>query len=116
MIVLVCGGRDFDDAGLLYETLDRLHGISKFTRVIHGGAAGADALAGQWAERRGIIAIQYKADWAKHGRAAGPLRNKQMLEVGRPELVVAFSGGRGTADMVRQAKRAGVSVLEVRSI
>jgi hypothetical protein len=57
--------------------------------------------------------VVYPADWAKHGRAASPIRNQQMLDEGRPNLVVAFPGGRGTADMVRRARSAGVEVIEV---
>jgi hypothetical protein len=52
----------------------------------------------------------YVAQWKKHGRAAGPIRNQRMLDKGKPDLVVAFPGGRGTADMIRRAERAGVPV------
>ena len=52
------------------------------------------------------------ADWEKHGKAAGPKRNKRMLEW-KPDLVVAFPGGKGTANMVQQARQAGVEVIEV---
>jgi hypothetical protein len=53
------------------------------------------------------------ADWNTHGRAAGPIRNQRMLDEVKPELVVAFPGGRGTADMVRRAREAGVNVYLV---
>ena len=56
----------------------------------------------------------FPADWIRHGRAAGPIRNEQMLREGCPDLVVAFHDdpglGRGTADMVRRALAAGVPV------
>jgi len=55
----------------------------------------------------------FLANWRTHGKAAGPIRNQQMLDEGRPHLVVAFPGGTGTADMVRRAKAAGVPVMEV---
>lgn len=53
----------------------------------------------------------FRANSRKHGRAAGPIRNQQMLDEGKPHLVVAFPGGTGTADMVRRAQAAGVLVL-----
>lgn len=81
--------------------------------IIHGGAKGADALAMSWAAVNWCPEIEFKADWAKHGRAAGPIRNKQMLEKGKPDVVIAFKGGRGTANMCRQAREAGVKVIEV---
>jgi UDP-N-acetylmuramoylalanine-D-glutamate ligase len=55
----------------------------------------------------------YEADWDTHGKAAGPIRNKRMLDEGKPDLVVAFPGGRGTANMISQARKAGVEVIEV---
>lgn len=52
----------------------------------------------------------FKADWDKHGKAAGPIRNQQMLDEGKPDLVLAFAGGKGTDDMCRRARAAGVEV------
>jgi len=108
VIALVCGGRDFTDAVWLCRVLDQL----RPAKVIAGGAPGADALAVAWAMDRGVDFREYVADWETHGRAAGPIRNQLMLEDGRPDLVVAFPGGRGTADMVRKARTAGVPVLK----
>lgn len=109
MRVLVCGGRDFTDREWLYSVLDSLP--SKPMYVIHGGAAGADKMAGEWAKSRFIPALVFEADWKQHGRAAGPIRNQFMLDEGHPDLVIAFPGGRGTADMVRKAEAAGVPVM-----
>ena len=99
MRVLITGGRDFADRQLLFETLDRLHAARGFTLVIHGAAKGADSLADEWAKERGIEVQARPADWKKHGRAAGPIRNQEMLKE-NPQLVVAFPGGKGTANMV----------------
>lgn len=82
-------------------------------RVIHGAARGADTLAHEWAAHHEIPVDVYPADWQAHGRAAGPIRNARMLEEGKPDVVVAFKGGRGTADMVRRARASGVPVVEV---
>jgi hypothetical protein len=66
-----------------------------------------------WATNRLVTRQRFNADWATHGKMAGWLRNQQMLDEGKPDLVVAFSGGRGTADMVRRTKKAGVELIEV---
>lgn len=60
----------------------------------------------------GFWVEDFPADWERNGRAAGPIRNRQMLD-GKPDLVIAFPGGKGTADMVAEAKRRGIAVREV---
>jgi hypothetical protein len=110
--VLVCGGRRFSDRRAVRVCLGGL--IPKPTHIIEGGSHGADQLAHDWAMANEISCTTYNADWGKHGRAAGPIRNQQMIEEGKPDLVVAFPGGTGTADMVRRAKAAGVPVIEVK--
>jgi len=112
MRVLVTGGRDFVDWQLLCETLDGLHSERQFTLLIHGDAKGADRLAGEWAKIRDVEIHASPADWKKHGRAAGPIRNREMLKE-EPQLVVAFPGGKGTADMVAVATKAGIEVVVV---
>lgn len=116
MRVLVCGGRDFDDRSLMAKTLRRFKpsiptddDLAEHV-IIAGGARGADELAAQYAEVFGIRLRVYPADWKTHGRAAGPIRNQRMLDEGKPDLVIAFPGGRGTEDMVRRARAAGVPV------
>jgi hypothetical protein len=114
VVVLACGGRDFDDLGTVWSNLDVLHHFRGIRLLIEGGAAGADLLASQWATANNVPSKRFAADWKKHGRAAGPIRNRQMLDEGKPDLVVAFPGGRGTADMVRAAQEAGIEVMDVR--
>lgn len=112
MRVLVCGGRLFSDAEYAYRVLDQLHRERGVEVLIEGDAEGADRIAGSWARQNGIENLKFPADWTTHGRAAGPIRNGQMLVEGKPDLVLAFPGGRGTANMIRQAKAAGVPVQE----
>jgi len=110
--VLVCGGRDFNARDFAFACLDA-HAASASV-VIHGGARGADTLAGEWAmKRQRVPVIVYHADWNAHGRSAGPIRNAKMLAEGKPDLVIAFPGGKGTAHMVSIARKAGVPVIEV---
>lgn len=112
MRVLITGGRNYDDQKLLDETLDALHAANGVTTLIHGDASGADRLAQQWAQSRGVSVDPHPADWKKYGRAAGPMRNQKMLD-NKPDQLVAFPGGKGTADMIARAKRAGLKVLLV---
>lgn len=111
MKVLVCGGRNFQDYDLLMNTLDALD--PQPTLIIEGGAMGADRHARMWACNRGIEFNTYRADWEHYGRSAGHRRNADMLKYGQPELVVAFPGGRGTANMIEQAQKKGVNVMEI---
>lgn len=111
---LVCGGRSYSNADIVNETLDRLcieRGNPEI--VIQGGAVGADFLAQHWANHRRILSKSYPADWVTYKNAAGPIRNSQMLKDGKPDLVIAFPGGKGTADMVRKAELADVEVIRV---
>jgi SLOG family YspA-like protein len=114
MRVLVCGGRKYRDEGYLFKVLDQLHNDGcRVTCIIEGEAQGADVLAAKWASRRAVPIEPYPADWEKHGPSAGPIRNRQMLIEGKPDLVVAFPGGTGTANMVAQAKAAKIKTIEV---
>jgi hypothetical protein len=127
MKVIVCGGRDFDDRNFIYSWLDKLFAPSygdsteaqpwRLPRpdliLVLGGARGVDSIAEDWAVVNWVRQIVYPADWARHGRKAGILRNIEMLEAERPEMVVAFPGGNGTAHMCRIAEEAGVAVLRI---
>jgi hypothetical protein len=106
MRVLFCGGRHFDDTRRVRAAFDAL----RPTFVITGGATGADTLADNVAAARGVPRVVYPANWEGDGKAAGPIRNARMLSEGRPDLVVAFYGGRGPADLETKAKAAGVHV------
>jgi predicted Rossmann-fold nucleotide-binding protein len=106
MVVLVCGGRTYDDAHRVFCTLGELCP----TRIVHGGATGADTIADQWAEATGVERVVYKI---RRPHENGYQRNQRMLDAEQPHMVVAFPGGNGTADMVRRAKRAGIPVKEI---
>lgn len=105
MRVLVTGGRSFEE----WSKVQRLLSEVKPTVVIQGGAPGADRLAAKWADINGIPLVTYPALW-KQGKKAGPIRNAFMLADSRPDLVIAFPGGSGTADMVSRAEAAGIPV------
>ncbi|HEX8807479.1 MAG TPA: DUF2493 domain-containing protein [Xanthobacteraceae bacterium] len=112
MRVLVCGGRNYNDVEMLCAVLDNQHLTTPISCIISGAARGADTLALVWAKAHGVPYESYAADWQRYGAQAGPIRNQFMLDRGKPDLVVAFPGGRGTADMIRRADRAGVNVCQ----
>lgn len=119
MKVLVCGGRDYTDAQLIHDQLSNYHDLLGFSHVIHGGATGADSIAGEWAIQHGVQPVACKALWdyyRKQGKykIAGFVRNKAMLGLG-PELVLAFPGGPGTASMIDLASKAGIRVERIGS-
>lgn len=113
--VLVCGGRHYADSERVFAVLNNYDADHSFTLLIQGGSTGADDAAARWASIGGTPIRTFRAAWRKHGNAAGPIRNQRMLDEGKPDLVIAFPGGRGTADMVRRARAAGVEVVEVSS-
>ena len=112
--VLVCGGRDYFNSGHLNNVLNLfVETVGPISLLINGGARGADTLAYQWATDKGINTATYKADWTKHKKAAGPIRNQFMLEDSDPDLVIAFKGGNGTKHMIDISRKAGKTVIEV---
>lgn len=116
MKVLVCGGREPSENmnRFVCRILYAFNGFYGIETVIHGGATGVDSYADNWTDIRLIRRLKFPADWDKHGKAAGPIRNLQMLKEGKPDLVISFSGGRGTANMVSLAHREGVKVIDLR--
>lgn len=112
MKVLVCGGRDYSDKMAVWYTLDAF-GPPEITSVISGMARGADTFAAEWARKFSFPLQEFPANWKRDGRAAGPIRNQQMLDEGMPDAVIAFPGGKGTADMVQRAEKAGIPVHKI---
>jgi len=133
LVIAAGGGRDLSwpqqrvAAELLARSSGRLVHL-----LLHGGARGADAAIGRAAQQLGWSALVMPAQWQLHGRAAGPIRNRALLEQALARavahsspgcltsvLVVAFPGGAGTASLVREARRMAsrspvpISVAEV---
>ena len=121
--VLVCGSRNWDDQDKVDKHLDRVYNGYDSLHLIHGGAVGADSMSEIWARKTIHPRLRYisvhKADWAMYGKAAGPIRNKEMLdhlELRKPKgdtLVLAFrSNGvsNGTDNMISISRKAGFPV------
>jgi YspA, cpYpsA-related SLOG family len=108
MKIVVCGGRTYGNRERVFAVLDGIHAETPVTVLMHGNARGADNLADDWAAGK-CETKTFHPLWEVHGKSAGPKRNQEMVDE-RPDLVVAFPGSRGTADMVRRAKAAGIPV------
>lgn len=119
MRVIVCGGRNFRDAAFMDAALSAFNRKHPLELVITGGgegvggAPGADRLAEVWATAHGIHCAVIRALWKTHANAAGPIRNGKLLTLDA-EAVIAFPGGPGTADMVRQAEAEGLPIWKPR--
>lgn len=112
--ILVCGGRKFwnqelFDSSMRYAT----RWFSDNYCIIEGAAQGADTLAKRWGKAQGVAVLSVEANWDCYGDYAGTLRNTWMLDWCMPDLVIAFPGGSGTANMVKQATARHVSVWPV---
>ena len=110
MRILVCGGRDYTDFWKVDQVLDNYYSVIRL--LIHGAARGADSLAEEWAKDREVPYLGIPAKWKLYGKKAGYLRNKEML-TWHPNLVIAFPGNKGTANMIKLAEEAGVEVIKV---
>lgn len=111
MRILFCGDREWSNYKVICDIM------AEFSPdvVIEGEAPGADSAARDAAEYFGIPVLPFPANWKKYGRAAGPIRNKQMLVEGKPDIVVAFhndiQNSKGTLNMVNQAQKQNIKVF-----
>ena len=113
-IILVTGGRDYEDRSTVFGCLDTLHACKRIDAVLNGGATGADALAREWCKSRRVPCISEPADWGTHGKAAGPIRNSVMLKKWKPAIMAVFPGGAGTEDMFKKGKAAKIPYADHR--
>ena len=109
MRVIVAGGRDAQPAYELVVSAIAESGI-QITELVHGAARGIDSAAGEWAERNNMPVKVFPADWGQHGRAAGPIRNRQMAEYADALIAVWDGNSRGTKNMIETAERLGLRV------
>lgn len=129
--ILVCGGRTFTDTSIIFGYLDfKSRDFTEDAVIIHGAARGADSKAGEWAHIRGYKVEEFPAKWNDlahpdaviattsygklYNKNAGFIRNQQMLVEGKPDLVIAFPGGGGTENMIKQSKLAGLAPIRIK--
>lgn len=111
--VIIAGGRDFNSPAMLEYEMEIISRRINITEVVCGGAVGADHIGSRWAINNDIPVVCFYADWQKHGRAAGPIRNREMAEYA-DALVAFWDGLRGTLNMIHTADRLGLQVEVVR--
>lgn len=109
-VVLICGSRGWNER----EPIEReLHTLDRNTLIVHGAARGADTLAGEIAMELGFEVMACPADWKRYGKAAGIVRNKQMLDEYRPQLVIAFvrsiANSPGSMHTINTARKMGIA-------
>lgn len=111
--IVVTGGRDYENSAMVYDILSFLNP----DEVYFGDCpTGVDKYVKMWCEENisGLFYKEFKADWTKHGRSAGPIRNREMLvAAGSNAVTVAFPGGKGTKDCVNQSIVLCRMVMEV---
>lgn len=111
MKLIIAGGRDFTLGPAHLARLDVLLDRDGVTEVVSGACpTGADAGGEEWARVMDIPVRRFPADWTKHGRAAGPIRNAEMAAYA--DAVALFPGGRGTASMRAEAVKHGLRIFD----
>lgn len=108
--VIIAGSRDFDDYLLLQDHADYMLSRQEDIEIVSGGASGADALGERYAKDRGYKLKIFPADWAKYGRRAGPIRNREMAEYADALLAYWDGKSRGTKNMIEEARARGLKV------
>jgi hypothetical protein len=117
MKILICGSRDWEDRyAILRRIKELIEEYGNDITIISGGARGADRIAASWCKTLNINLIEVYADWKKYHKAAGPIRNKLMLDM-NPDLVIAFhenlENSKGTKNTVDEAEKRGIKVEEI---
>src|SRR4030095_1068533 len=120
MRLLVTGSRNWTDSDTIRTAIAKAIGDHPYSKklgeivIVHGDSPGADQIAKLWALSLDGIMTQeaHPADWATHGKAAGPIRNQEMVDAGA-DVCLAFPLGesRGTRDCMRRAETAGIPVI-----
>lgn len=116
MRILICGDRNWSNREVIKNYI---YSLSIYTVIIEGEARGADTIAREIAEERGMTVLKYSAKWERYGNSAGPIRNSEMLKDGKPSMVVAFhddlSKSKGTIDTLKKAHNKGIFCVVVDS-
>ena len=116
MRILICGSRDWTDVYAINCVLNGYLSDGDPITVISGMAKGADYIAAEWARLNEQALVEFPPEWELYGKSAGPVRNREMLEQGKPEVVWAFKThveSRGTNHMVNLCRKAAVPTYVV---
>lgn len=112
MIIIVTGSRFWSDRKTIFDRLDTCHAIEPITLLVQGGAKGADSIAWDWAFDRKVPRDTVDAEWDIHGKAAGMIRNRKMLDSYPKAKVEAFPIGKsiGTRGCIREAQKRKMNI------
>jgi hypothetical protein len=110
MKAIVCGGRDYSDSKYLEEVMDLCKGWWNLTCIITGGTKEVDSLAHIWALKRGLATEVHMVDWDTYDKPAAMIRNREMLTIGLPNVVIAFPGTTDTENMINISRKADVPI------
>lgn len=113
MKIIIAGGRDYLPTRLHALQIAYRLGLLGCTEVVSGRAKGADRFGEQIADLLGLPTVGFPADWDKHGRGAGPIRNKEMADYA--DALIVLPGGKGTANMISQAVAKGIPIYQIGS-
>lgn len=110
--ILICGDREWTNYELVLRCVRKANATEPIDLIIEGECRGADVMGRRAAEACGIYIAPFPAEWDRLGKRAGPVRNQQMLDEGKPTEVWAFhdclAQSRGTTDMINRCRKAGV--------
>ena len=112
MRLIIAGGRHLDDVTLIRRALSRAHTLRPVTVLIHGGSGALGITAEDWAREMRLHVVRYPANWREFGKRAEAIRNAFMLEDSRSDMVLALPGGNDTADLIANATRVGLPVID----
>tara|TARA_R110000744_G_C18948143_1_gene515257 strand:- start:30 stop:494 length:465 start_codon:yes stop_codon:yes gene_type:complete len=109
--VIIAGSRHLTDYVFLKKMVDKLYPnlipLEETIEIVSGGAAGADSLGEQYAREKGYTIKRFPADWGVHGKAAGPIRNRQMAVYADHLIAFPVCDSKGTANMINEANKRG---------
>lgn len=119
LTLIVTGGRDWRDSGYVFRVLTQIDEKEGIAEIVEGGATGVDSYARNWARQNKVPHRTFEANWKTHGLAAGPIRNEQMANyaLGKDfRKCVVFPGGRGTANMRKNAEKLGIEIIDASTL
>ena len=116
MKLIIAGSRNYHDCvvyELIHTTISKLNETNQVKELVTGCAKGVDAFAEKYGRRYNIPIVKFPADWEKYGKAAGPIRNKQMAIYADALLLIWDGESRGSANMLKNAKEQGLKIFNV---
>lgn len=109
MKIVVAGSRSITNKNLVYQCIEKSN--VAITEIVSGCARGVDSLAEAYAADHDIQIMPFWADWPKHGKSAGPIRNKEMAEYADAAIIVWDGQSNGAQNMIENMRSVGKRVI-----